>query len=399
LISMKNEIVITSACRTPVGSFGGSLSSVNVTELATIVISEAVKRSEISPELVNEVLMGCVLQAGIGQNLSRQASVKAGIPVSVPATTINMVCGSGLKTVCLAVQSIMSGENQIVVAGGAENMSQAPYLQKNLRWGAKMGEVKVIDSMISDALTDAFNQYHMGITAENLAEKYGITRTDQDLFAESSQKKAERAQKDGLFNSEIVPVKVELKRNESKLVELDEYIRFGTTVEKLSLLNPAFKKDGTVTAGNASGINDGAAALVMMSREKAQALGVRPLAKIISYASAGVDPSIMGIGPIEACRTALKKANLNISDIGLVEANEAFAVQSLAVMRELGLDPDKVNVNGGAIALGHPVGASGARILVTLLHEMNRRNVRFGMATLCIGGGMGISIIIEREES
>lgn len=342
--------------------------------------------------------MGCVLQAGIGQNLSRQASVRAGIPVSVPATTINMVCGSGLKTVCLAAQSIITGENQIVVAGGAENMSQAPYLQNDLRWGVKMGEVKLIDSMICDALTDVFNQYHMGITAENLAEKYGINRADQDLFAKNSQEKAERAQKDGLFNNEIVPVNVKLKKNDSKLVELDEYIRFGTTVEKLSLLKPAFKKDGTVTAGNASGINDGAAGLVIMSKEKAQTLGIRPLAKIISYASAGVDPSIMGIGPVEACRIALRKANLKISDIGLIEANEAFAAQALAVTRELGLDPEKVNVNGGAIALGHPVGASGARILVTLLYEMHRRNIRFGMATLCIGGGMGISIIIEREE-
>ncbi|MBE0653930.1 MAG: acetyl-CoA C-acetyltransferase [Bacteroidales bacterium] len=396
---MKNEIVITSACRTPIGSFGGSLSGVSVTELATIVVSEAVKRSGISPDMVNEVIMGCVLQAGIGQNLSRQASIKAGIPVSVPATTINMVCGSGLKSVVLAAQSIITGENEVVTAGGAENMSQAPYLQKDLRWGAKMGEAKLIDSMIYDALTDVFNQYHMGITAENLAEKFGITRAEQDLFAENSQNKAERAQKEGLFSTEIVPVKVELKKNESKLVETDEYIRFGTTVEKLSLLKPAFKKDGTVTAGNASGINDGAAALVLMSREKAQALGVKPLAKILSYASAGVDPSIMGIGPVDACRIALKKVNLNINDIGLVEANEAFAVQSLAVMRELGLDPDKVNVNGGAIALGHPVGASGARILVTLLHEMNRRNVKLGMAALCIGGGMGISLIIEREEN
>ncbi len=396
---MKNEIVITGACRTPIGSFGGSLSSVSVTELAASAVSEAVIRSGISPDIVNEVIMGCVLQSGIGQNLSRQASIKAGIPVSVPATTINMVCGSGLKSVCLAAQSIMTGENQVVVAGGAENMSQAPYLQKDLRWGAKMGEAKLIDSMIYDALTDVFNQYHMGITAENIAEKYGITRTEQDLFAENSQKKAERAQKEGLFNKEIVPVKVELKKNESRLIESDEYIRFGTTVEKLSLLKPAFKKDGTVTAGNASGINDGAAALVLMSGEKAHTLGLKPLAKILSYASAGVDPSIMGIGPVEACRTALKKANLKISDIGLVEANEAFAVQSLAVIRELGLDTDKVNVNGGAIALGHPVGASGARILVTLLYEMIRRNVRFGMATLCIGGGMGITLIIEREET
>jgi acetyl-CoA C-acetyltransferase len=394
---MKKEVVIVSACRTPIGNFGGSFSGVSAVNLGSIVIAEAVKRAGIQADMVNEVLLGCMLQAGLGQNVARQSSIMAGIPVNVPSTTINMACGSGLKSVCLAAQSIISGDGDIIVAGGTENMSQAPYLLKEMRWGAKMGEVKFIDSMIYDALTDVFNQYHMGVTAENIAEKYGITRAEQDKFAENSQKKAEQAQKEGLFSYEIVPVKVEIKKNESRLIESDEYIRYGTTIEKLASLKSAFKKDGTVTAGNASGINDGAAALVLMSGEKAKTLGIKPIAKILSYASSGVDPSIMGIGPVESCKSALYKAKLNLDDIGLVEANEAFAVQSIAVIRELGLAAEKVNVNGGAIALGHPVGASGARILVTLLHEMNRRNIRFGMATLCIGGGMGITAIVEGE--
>jgi acetyl-CoA C-acetyltransferase len=345
--------------------------------------------------MVDEVIMGCILQAGMGQNIARQASIMAGIPVKVPSMTLNMVCGSGLKSVCLAAQALMTGDGDIIVAGGTENMSQAPYLLKEMRWGAKMGDVKFIDSMIYDALTDVFNQYHMGITAENIAEKYNISRNEQDKFAERSQQKAEKAQREGLFREEIIPVRVELKKNESKLIEQDEYLRYGTTIEKLSALKPAFKKDGTVTAGNASGINDGAAALVLMSREKARSLGIKPMAKILSYASSGVDPSIMGMGPVESCTRALSKANLTVDDIGLVEGNEAFAVQSIAVIRELGLNIEKVNVNGGAIALGHPVGASGARILVTLIHEMNRRNERYGMATLCIGGGMGITVIVE----
>jgi acetyl-CoA C-acetyltransferase len=347
--------------------------------------------------MIDEVYMGCILQAGMGQNIARQASVMAGIPVNVPSMTINMVCGSGLKTVCIAAQAIKSGDGEIIIASGTENMSQAPYLLKEMRWGAKMGDVKIVDSMITDALTDAFNQYHMAITAENIAERYKITRQEQDIFAAMSQQKAEKAQSAGLFKDEIIPVRVDLKKNESKLIEQDEYIRYGTTVEKLSALKPAFKKDGTVTAGNASGINDGAAALVLMSSEKAQSLGIKPLAKILSYASAGVDPSIMGMGPVESCKKALDKAKLNVEDIGLVEANEAFAAQAIAVTRELGLNTEKVNVNGGAIALGHPVGASGARILVTLIHEMIRRNERYGMATLCIGGGMGITVIVERE--
>lgn len=394
---MKNEVVIVSACRTPIGNFGGAFLGVSAANLGKVVIAEAIKRAGIQVNMVDEVLLGCILQAGMGQNIARQASIMAGIPVEVPSMTINMVCGSGLKSVCLAAQSISLGDGNIIVAGGTENMSQAPYLNREMRWGSKMGDTKMVDSIIYDALTDVFNQYHMGITAENIAEKYKISREEQDIFAATSQQRAEKAQREGLFKEEITPVRIELKKNESKLIEQDEFIRPGTTAEKLSALKPAFKKDGTVTAGNASGINDGAAALVLMSGEKAKLLGIRPLAKILSYASAGVDPSIMGMGPVESCKSALYKAKLTVNDIGLVEANEAFAVQSIAVTRELGLSTDKVNVNGGAIALGHPVGASGARILVTLIHEMNRRNERYGMATLCIGGGMGITIIIESE--
>jgi acetyl-CoA C-acetyltransferase len=392
---MKNEIVIASACRTPIGNFGGSFSGVSAVNLGSVVIAEAIKRAGIQSDMVSEVILGCVLQAGLGQNITRQASIMAGIPVEVPSMTLNMVCGSGLKSVCLAAQALMSGDGDIIVAGGTENMSQAPYLLKEMRWGAKMGDVKFIDSMIYDALTDVFNQYHMGITAENIAEKYNISRNEQDLFAEKSQQKAEKAQREGLFREEIIPVRVDVKKNESRLIEQDEYLRYGTTIEKLSSLKPAFKKDGTVTAGNASGINDGAAALVLMSGEKARSLGIKPMAKLLSYASSGVDPSIMGMGPVESCKRALSKAKLTIDDIGLVEGNEAFAVQAIAVIRELGLSSDRINVNGGAIALGHPVGASGARILVTLIHEMNRRNERYGMATLCIGGGMGITVIVE----
>ena len=395
---MKNEVVIVSACRTPIGNFGGAFLGTSAANLGKVVIAEAIKRAGIQVGMVDEVLLGCILQAGLGQNIARQASIMAGIPVEVPSMTINMVCGSGLKSVYLAAQSISLGDGNIIVAGGTENMSQAPYLNREMRWGSKMGDTKMVDSIIYDALTDVFNQYHMGITAENIAEKYKISREEQDIFAATSQQRAEKAQREGLFKEEIIPVRIELKKNESKLIEQDEFIRPGTTAEKLSLLKPAFKKDGTVTAGNASGLNDGAAALVLMSGEKAKLLGIRPLAKILSYASAGVDPSIMGMGPVESCKSALHKAKLTVNDIGLVEANEAFAVQSIAVTKELGLSIDRVNVNGGAIALGHPVGASGARILVTLIHEMNRRNERYGMATLCIGGGMGITIIIESEE-
>lgn len=394
---MKNEVVIVSACRTPIGNFGGAFLGVSAASLGKIVIAEAIKRSGIHPDMVDEVLLGCVIQAGIGQNLARQASIMAEIPFEVPAMTLNMVCGSGLKAVCLAAQSIRLGDGDIIVAGGAENMSQAPYLNREMRWGSKLGDIKLVDSLIYDALTDVFNQYHMGVTAENIAEKYKITREEQDIFAANSQQKAEKAQRERVFQEEIIPVPIELKKNETKLIEQDEFIRPGTTPEKLSALKPAFKKDGTVTAGNASGINDGAAALVLMSGERAKLLGIRPLAKIISYASAGVDPSIMGMGPVQSCKIALHNAKLNVKDIGLVEANEAFAVQSIAVAKELCLITDRVNVNGGAIALGHPVGASGARILVTLIHEMNRRNEKYGMATLCIGGGMGITVIVENE--
>jgi acetyl-CoA C-acetyltransferase len=396
---MKNEIVIASACRTPIGCFGGSFAGFSAASLGKVVIEEALKRAGVEAGMVDEVYLGCVLQAGLGQNISRQSSIMAGIPVEVPAMTVNMVCGSGLKTVCLAAQSIISGDGDIIVAGGTENMSQSPYLFKEMRWGSKMGDVKCVDSMINDALTDTFNQYHMGITAENIAERYAITRQEQDIFAAMSQQRAEMAQTQGFFRDEIIPVRIELKKNESQIIHQDEYIRYGTTAEKLSSLRPAFKKDGTVTAGNASGINDGAAALVIMSGRKAKELGIKPMAKIISYASAGVDPSIMGMGPVNSSIKALRKANLSISDIGLVEANEAFAVQSIAVSRELGLDIERVNVNGGAIALGHPVGASGARILVTLVYEMYRRKERYGMATLCVGGGMGVSVILEKEDS
>ncbi len=395
---MNNEkIVIAGACRTPIGSFGGSFLDVSAVDLGKIVVAEALKRAGVSVSMVDEVLMGCVLQAGMGQNVARQSSIKAGIPVEVPATTINMVCGSGLKTVCMAGQSIFSGDAEIIVAGGTENMSQAPYLLKEGRWGSKMGNVQMVDYMVYDALTDVFNDYHMGITAENLAEKFQISREEQDAYAAMSQQRAEKAQINGIFRDEIVPVGVETKKNGLKIIDQDEFIRYGTTVEKLSGLKPAFKKDGTVTAGNSSGINDGAAALVIMSDSKAKSLNIKPLAKILSYAYTGVDPSVMGLGPVEACRSALRKANIKLEDIGLIEANEAFAVQTLAVARELGLDKEKVNVNGGAIALGHPVGASGARILVTLLYEMQKRDERYGMATLCVGGGMGVSVIVERE--
>lgn len=390
------EVVIASGVRTPIGNFGGALAGVSAAELGAIAIGEALKRAGIKPDQVDEVYMGCILQAGQGQGVARQASVKAGIPVEVPATTINMLCGSGLRTVSLAAQTIMTGDNDIVVVGGTENMSQAPYLLPKTRWGARMGHGQVIDSMIYDALTDVFNQYHMGITAENLAEQYGISREEQDEFATASQNKAEKAMAEGKFKDEIVPVEIPQRKGDPVIVDTDEFPKPGITVEKLAKLKPAFKKDGTVTAGNASGINDGAAALIVMAKEKADELGIKPLATIISYANAGVDPSIMGIGPVPATRKALEKANLTIDDMDLIEANEAFAAQSLAVGRELKWDASKVNVNGGAIALGHPVGASGARILITLLYEMVRRDAKYGLATLCIGGGMGTSVIVKR---
>jgi acetyl-CoA C-acetyltransferase len=390
------EVVITSAVRTPVGSFGGSLKDISPAELGTIVIKEALLRAKIKPEEVDEVLLGCVLQAGHGQNIARQCSIKADIPVEVPSMTINKVCGSGLRAVSLAAQTILSGDNNIVIAGGTENMSQAPYLLMKARFGYRMGDGTTIDSMINDALTDAFNKYHMGVTAENVANQWKISREEQDEFAARSQNRAEEAQKSGKFDEEIVPITIKVKKEEV-IFNKDEFIRAGVTIGKIANLKPAFLKEGSVTAANASGINDGAAALVVMSKDKAAELGAKPMASIVSYASCGVDPSIMGVGPIGAVKKALEKANLSIKDIDLIEANEAFAAQALAVSKDLGFDMNKVNVNGGAIAIGHPVGASGARILVSLLHEMKRRNAKLGLATLCIGGGQGTAIIVKRE--
>ncbi|MBE6044079.1 MAG: acetyl-CoA C-acetyltransferase [Clostridium thermopalmarium] len=389
------EVVIASAVRTAIGSYGGAFKDVPAVELGGVVIKEALKRAGVDGSQVDEIIMGNVLQAGLGQNPARQAMINAGIPVEKPCFTINKVCGSGLRAVSLAAQLIKAGDADIIVAGGMENMSQAPYLVPNARWGQRMGDGKFIDEMIKDGLWDAFNQYHMGITAENVAEQWNITREEQDAIGLRSQNLAEQAVKSGRFKDEIVPVVVKTKKGEV-VVDTDEFPRFGTTEGKLAKLKPAFKKDGTVTAGNASGINDGAAALVVMSAEKAEELGIKPLAKIVSYGSKGVDPSIMGVGPVGATKAALAQAGLTIEDIDLIEANEAFAAQFIAVGKELGFDMNKVNVNGGAIALGHPIGASGARILVTLLHEMQKRDAKKGLATLCIGGGMGTTLIVER---
>jgi acetyl-CoA C-acetyltransferase len=390
------QAVIVSAVRTPIGSYGGSFKDVSAVDLGVAAVKEALKRANVNPEMVDEVIFGNVLQAGIGQNVARQVSIGAGIPEYVTSFTVNKVCGSGLKTVALAAQAIKAGDADIIVVGGTENMSQAPYLLKNHRWGQRMGNGEVIDYMVEDGLTDVFNHYHMGITAENVAEQYNITREDQDQFALTSQLRAEQAIKSGRFKDEIVPIVIPQRKGDPKVVDTDEFPRFGTTIEALAKLRPAFKKDGTVTAGNASGINDGAAALIVMSKEKADELGLTPIAEIVSYASAGVDPSIMGTGPIPASKKALEKANLKIDDIELVEANEAFAAQAIAVAKDLNLNMDITNVNGGAIALGHPIGASGARILVTLLHEMQKRDSKYGLATLCIGGGQGISMIVRR---
>ncbi len=389
------EVVIVSAVRTAIGSFGGALKGISAPDLGSIVIKEALQRANVAPELVDEVYMGCILQAGLGQGVARQASINAGIPVEKPATTINMLCGSGLRTISLAAQTILTGDNDIVVAGGTENMSQAPYVSSQTRWGAKMGDVKMVDTMVNDALTDSFNQYHMGVTAENLVAKYGITREEQDAFAAASQNKAEKAQAEGKFKDEIVPVNIPQRKKDDIIFDTDEFVKPGITPDKLAKLRPAFKKDGSVTAGNASGINDGAAAVVVMSKEKADELGLTPLATIVSYGNVGVDPAIMGIGPVNATKSALEKAKLQLEDMDLIEANEAFAAQALAVGKELQWVGEKVNVNGGAIALGHPVGASGARILVTLLHEMKKQKSTYGLATLCIGGGMGTSLIVK----
>ena len=391
------EIVIASACRTAIGTFGGTLKDVPAAELGAIVVKEAVKRAGIKPEMVDEVIFGNVLQAGLGQNIARQVTLKAGLPIETTAMTINIVCGSGLKSVALAANQILVGESEIVVCGGTENMSAAPYAIPSARWGARMNNSKMIDVMVNDGLWDAFNQYHMGITAENVAEKYGITREMQDEFAVASQSKAEAAIKAGKFKDEIVPVVIHGKKGDT-VFDTDEHPKFGTTLEKVAKLKPAFKRDGgTVTAANASGINDSAAALVVMSKEKADELGIKPLATIVSYATGGVDPSIMGVGPVPAVTKAMARANMTVDDFDLIEANEAFAAQSLAVAQDLKFDMSKVNVNGGAIALGHPIGASGARILVTLLYEMQKReDAHTGLATLCIGGGQGQALIVKK---
>ena len=390
------EVVIVSAVRTPVGAFGGVFKNVSAVQLGTIVAKEALKRANVDPAIVEEVIFGNVLQAGLGQNVARQISVHAGVPIETPSYTVNKVCGSGLKTVALAAQSIMAGDADIVLAGGTENMSQAPYLLKSARWGQRMGDGSIEDYMVKDGLWDIFNDTHMGVTAENIAEKYSFTREEQDNLALVSQNRAEEAIKSGRFKDEIVAVEVPQRRKDPIVVDTDEFPRFGTTIEALGKLRPAFKKDGTVTAGSASGINDGAAAFIVMSKEKAEELGLTPLATIASYASAGVDPSVMGTGPIPASKKALAKIDMTVEDLDLVEANEAFAAQALSVIKELNLDTEITNVNGGAIALGHPIGASGARILVTLLHEMAKRDAKNGLATLCIGGGQGIAMIVKR---
>ena len=393
------EVVIVSAVRTPIGSFAGGLGTTPAVALGALVIKEAIQRAGITPGQVDQVTMGNVLQAGLGQNPARQAAIAAGIPHQVPSWTLNMVCGSGLKTVQDGAQAIMAGQADVVVVGGMESMSLAPYVLDKARTGYRMGNATMVDTMVNDGLWDAFNDIHMGITAENVAAQFDISRQDQDAYSVTSQNRAEAAIKAGKFNDEIVPVTIPARKGDPVIFGQDEFPRFGTTVESLSKLRAAFSKDGTVTAGNASGINDGAAALVVMSKDKAAELGLTPLATIVSWASAGVDPKIMGTGPIPASRQALAMAGLAIEDMDLVEANEAFASQALAVADELKLDMDKTNVNGGAIALGHPIGASGARILVTLLHEMRRRDAgqsQHGLATLCIGGGQGTAMIVKR---
>ncbi len=388
------DVVIVSAVRTPIGSFGGALASLSAVDLGVIAAKEALERGHVKPEMVDEVLIGNVLQAGLGQNIARQIAVGAGLPYEVPAIAINKLCGSGLRTVSMAAQFIKLGDAKLILAGGTESMSNAPYVMNKARWGAKMGHISAEDTMIKDGLTDAFNDYHMGITAENIADQWSITRDEQDAFALHSQMKAASAMAAGKFKEEIVPVAVKNKRQEV-LVDTDEYPRIGATLESLQKLRPAFKKDGTVTAGNASGINDGAAMIVLADKAFAIENGLTILAEIKSYGSAALDPSIMGYGPVPATKLALERAGLEASDMGLVEANEAFAAQSIAVVRDLGFDANRVNVNGGAIALGHPIGASGARILTTLLHEMKKQNTKYGLATLCIGGGQGTSVIVE----
>ncbi|MBU3188844.1 acetyl-CoA C-acetyltransferase [Clostridium bowmanii] len=390
------DVVIVSAARTAIGSFGGALSKLSAVQIGTIAAKEAIKRSGVKPELIEDAIIGNVIQAGLGQNVARQVAIYAGMSDESTAFTLNMVCGSGLRAVSMAAQTIMCGDADIVLAGGTESMSNAPYALPNNRWGAKMGDGKIVDTMIKDSLWDAFNDYHMGVTAENIAEKWNITREDQDQFSLKSQLKAEKAIKEGKFKDEIVPVEIPQRKGDPIIFDQDEFPKFGSTIEKLRKLRPAFKKDGTVTAGNASGINDGAAMFIVMSKAKAEELGVKPLVTIKAYASGGVDPKIMGYGPVSATTKALKKAGMTVANLDLIEANEAFAAQSLAVAKDLGFNTEIVNVNGGAIALGHPVGGSGARILVTLIHEMIKRDSKTGLATLCIGGGQGTAIIVER---
>ncbi len=393
---MAKKIVLAGACRTAVGTMGGELSTVPAVQLGAAVIRSALERAGVRPEQVDHVYMGCVIQAGLGQNVARQAAVMAGLPVETPAVTVNVVCGSGLHSVNLAAQMIQCGEADIVVAGGMENMSQGPYLMKNGRYGYRMGNAALIDSMVHDALWDAFNDYHMGMTAENVAERWGLTREELDAFAAESQRRACAARESGRFRDEIVPIEVK-KRKETVVVDTDEGPRPGTTPEGLARLRPAFKEGGVVTAGNASSINDGAAAVVVMSGDKARELGVQPMATWSAGALGGVDPAVMGIGPIAATKKVLARTGLSVGSFDLIEANEAFAAQAIVVARELGFDMSRVNVNGGAIALGHPVGASGCRILVTLLHEMQKRGAGRGLATLCIGGGMGCATVVERD--
>lgn len=390
------RVVIASAARTPIGTFGGAFASLSAVELGVIAAKEAIKRAGIEPSMVDEVYFGNVLGAGLGQNVARQVTLGAGIPYEIPAMTVNIVCGSGLRTVSMAAQLIANGDNDIILCGGTESMTNAPYLLPKARWGNRMGDGKLVDYMVYDGLTDVYNNYHMGITAENIAEQWGITRDEQDQYAVLSQNKAEAAQKSGRFADEIVPVEIPQKKGNPIIIDTDEYPRHGSTLDKMTKLPAAFKKDGTVTAANASGINDGAAALIVMSKDKADELGIDYLAEIKGYGTAGVDPKIMGIGPVYAVKKALDKAGWSVEDLDLIEGNEAFASQAIAVARELGFNQDIVNVNGGAIALGHPIGASGARILVTLLYEMKKRDAKKGLATLCIGGGMGTALLVER---
>lgn len=390
------EVVIVSAARTAIGSFGGSLLAIPAVELGAIAVKGAMERGQIKPEQIDEVIVGNVLSAGLGQNVARQISLRAGIPVGIPAMGISKVCGSGLRAITLAAQIIKAGDADIILAGGAESMSNAPYVLRNHRLGHKMGNETLVDTMIQDGLWDAFNDYHMGVTAENIAKRYNITRQEQDAFSAESQQRAQKAIEAGRFKEEIVPVSIPVKKGESKIFDTDEFPRFGTTEETLLKLRPSFLKEGTVTAGNASGLNDGAAMVILCSKEKAEELGLPVMARITGYGSAGVEPEVMGLGVVPAATLAMKQAGITSSELDLAEVNEAFAAQAIAVCRGLGLDPAKTNVNGGAIALGHPIGASGARILATLLYEMEKRNAKKGLATLCIGGGMGTAIVVER---